>query len=246
MKCKKCGAEIDGDSRYCEVCGTKQSHKTKIRWWAVSTVVVCFAVALLLVLLLPSRCMSEAKVKDVEVVDTMTVDGSGSVSSVNNTTQTNVADGQVVEASAKEGKEPAEKEPSSKSEAVDNDGMWVDLGLDSGTKWKSVNERGLYDYDGAVGKFGSRLPTEAQWGELIETCKWTWTGRGYNVTGSNGKSINLPANGWRVCNGGVIDVGSYGGYWTNASGMCIGFESSGMGLGYDDNCAGHSVRLVKN
>lgn len=44
-----------------------------------------------------------------------------------------------------------------------------------------------------VGKW--RIPTKAEWEELKEKCKWSWTGSGYMVTGPNGRSIFLPAAG---------------------------------------------------
>ncbi len=49
--------------------------------------------------------------------------------------------------------------------------QYVDLGLPSGTKWKSVNEagdeNGFYTYDEAIKAFGNKLPTKKQckaWG----------------------------------------------------------------------------------
>ena len=41
---------------------------------------------------------------------------------------------------------------------------YVDLGLPSGTKWKSTNEiggnNGFYTYDEAISAFGDKLPTK--------------------------------------------------------------------------------------
>ena len=45
---------------------------------------------------------------------------------------------------------------------------YVDLGLPSGTLWGTTNEDGLYDYDSAVKKFGSKLPMKEQLVELKE------------------------------------------------------------------------------
>lgn len=39
MKCKKCGAKIDGDSYYCEMCGAKQSRGAK-KWFVMAAVVI--------------------------------------------------------------------------------------------------------------------------------------------------------------------------------------------------------------
>ena len=83
------------------------------------------------------------------------------------------------------------------------EGEWVDLGLPSNTRWKSVSEEGSYDYDEAKSLFGSSLPTKEQVQELVNSCVWEWTGNGYRVTGPNGKWINLPV------------AGSYGFYWSS-------------------------------
>lgn len=51
---------------------------------------------------------------------------------------------------------------------------YVDLGLPSGTIWKSDNEQGYYDFNSAVETFGESLPTYEQLEELIDNCTWTW------------------------------------------------------------------------
>lgn len=62
---------------------------------------------------------------------------------------------------------------------------------------------GSSQYDAARANWGSswRLPTKAEFQELINNCTWTWTSQGghngYKVTGKNGNSIFLPAAGWR-------------------------------------------------
>ena len=95
---------------------------------------------------------------------------------------------------------------------------YVDLGLPSGTLWKSYNESGFYSYQQAVNRFGSNLPTRDQFEELINNCTWVWNGAGYRITGSNGNSIFLPAAGGRTKNrGNVKDVGTVGEYWSSVS-----------------------------
>ena len=92
------------------------------------------------------------------------------------------------------------------------------------TSGKSMgNIGGNYSYDVARYKWGGswRLPTKAECQELIDKCTWTWTTQGghngYKVTGKNGKSIFLPAAGWRY--GTSPDgVGEYGCYWSSTPG----------------------------
>ena len=75
-------------------------------------------------------------------------------------------------------------------------------------------------YDAATANWGSgwRMPTRAEFEELVDKCTWEWTSRGghdgYEVTGPNGKSIFLPAAGWR--NGTSLGyAGDYGNYWSS-------------------------------
>ncbi len=74
-------------------------------------------------------------------------------------------------------------------------------------------------YDAARAKWGGswRLPTASEIYELVSKCKREWTTmgghKGYKVTGPNGKSIFLPAAGWR---GGtsLYNAGESGDYWS--------------------------------
>ena len=63
-----------------------------------------------------------------------------------------------------------------------------------------------------------RMPTNAEFEELCEKCKWTWTSQGvhegYKVTGPNGNSIFLPAAGWRVGTDRDYE-GENGYYWSS-------------------------------
>ena len=76
------------------------------------------------------------------------------------------------------------------------------------------------EYDVAHVKWGGswRMPTEDECEELIDSCTWTWTTlngvNGYQVTGSTGNSIFLPAAGYY--NGTTLNsAGSYGYYWSS-------------------------------
>lgn len=128
---------------------------------------------------------------------------------------------------------------------------YVDLGLSSGTKWKSANEKGFYSYDLAIRNFGSSLPTQEQWMELKNECEWTWTGMGYKVVGSNGNHISLPVVGSRHCNGNVLNVGSYGDYWSSTpidsdDAWYLHFSSGRVYMSNLNRCYGQSVRLVQD
>ena len=76
-----------------------------------------------------------------------------------------------------------------------------------------------------------RMPTDAEWKELIDNCTWTWTsdynGTGMagrivtsNMSGHEAKSIFLPAAGYRYDTS-LNDVGTYGYYWSSS--LCTGF-----------------------
>ena len=64
-----------------------------------------------------------------------------------------------------------------------------------------------------------RMPTDAEWTELMNECTWTWTTQnevnGYLVTGPNGHSLFIPANGYRY-NTTLNGTGSNGYYWSSS------------------------------
>jgi hypothetical protein len=133
---------------------------------------------------------------------------------------------------------------------------YVDLGLPSGTLWKTQNEEGHFDYGGAVRRFGRHLPTKEQMEELLRKCRWSWTGEGYRVDGPNGKSITLPVSGYRQyeSEGGSVEftaLNEAGWYWTStidASGYVwfLKFFSNEVDMSRsNDRSDEFSVRLVK-
>lgn len=100
-----------------------------------------------------------------------------------------------------------------------------------------------------------RMPTHDEFTELREKCSWTWTTRkgvgGYKVASkTNGKSIFLPAAGWRE--GSSLYVAGSGGYYSSSSlgtgdpyyARCVGFGPSGVCWSSDDRYCGYSVRPV--
>ena len=99
---------------------------------------------------------------------------------------------------------------------MSKDSEYVDLGLPSGTKWKSSVESGFFNYKEAKNKFGDQLPAKAQFNELIDKCDWEWDGSGYTVTGPNGKSIYLSAKGIYVpFDKQVEEIGESGVFWSS-------------------------------
>lgn len=138
-----------------------------------------------------------------------------------------------------------------------SEGEYVDLGLPSGTEWKTENENGFYTYNEAVDAFGDKLPTKEQMSELVGSCKWTWEGDGYKAVGPNGNSIFLPAAGYRDCSlGDIRRVGTKGNYWSstlspsgNAWALFLfsGEYGGSVRVHYGDDCSfGHSIRLVRD
>ena len=148
-----------------------------------------------------------------------------------------------------------------KENAEGDTGYFVDLGLPSGTKWKTENEvnpndvNNFYTYDEAMETFGSQLPTKAQFEELISECQLTWVGNDHcdlKLTGHSGKSIILHAAGYRNCLGSIYNVGSDGVYWSSTpydtDYVFLLFLYSGRGADMDCNyrCNKIAVRLVQN
>ena len=141
------------------------------------------------------------------------------------------------------------------------DDGFVDLGLS--VKWatcnvgaKSPTEYGdYYTFDEAL-KSGMRLPTEANFQELIDNCTWKWTKKkgvwGYRVKSKkNGKSIFFPAAGGRD-GADMLGVDSDGHYWSSSASAfdryfpyCLGFGSRYVCTSGCNRYSGLSVRLVR-
>ena len=77
-------------------------------------------------------------------------------------------------------------------------------------------------YDAARANWGGswRMPTKKECEELKTKCRWTWTAsggnKGYKVVGPNGKSIFLPAAGYRDETS-LNDAGTNGSYWSSTT-----------------------------
>ena len=75
------------------------------------------------------------------------------------------------------------------------------------------------EYDAARKQWGGtwRMPTKAEYQELIDNCTWTWSAEkmGYTVTSkANGNSIFLRASGVNSSSS-VVNNGTQGHYWTS-------------------------------
>ena len=137
---------------------------------------------------------------------------------------------------------------------------YVDLGLPSGTKWKTTNESKMgdtynfYTFQEAVSAFGDNLPTKEQFEELIASCDFVWdtVRKGVNfISTANGNSIFMPALGIRSCEGEVEHVGERGFYWSSTSkdadySVNLLFRTTDAYMYNNYPCKGQSVRLVHN
>jgi hypothetical protein len=134
---------------------------------------------------------------------------------------------------------------------------YVDLGLPSGTLWKTENElnpadtNDFYTYDEAVASFSYNLPTKQQMNELIENCQWT-SDKDHSIaiaTGPNGNTLVMPLMGKRACSGNVLGVGDNGNYWSSTAideERANRLDIVGKNVYVYDGmrCAGASVRLA--
>ncbi len=134
--------------------------------------------------------------------------------------------------------------------AMAQQSQYVDLGLPSGTLWKSCNDGKYFSYHEAIQLFGDNLPTLEQYQELKAFCDWQWTGNGCEVIGPNGNSIYFPADGYRLCTGTLRVEGVYGHYWSRTASRsdiayALSFGSISVELDSSLSCFEKSVRLVK-
>ncbi|MCD8266392.1 MAG: protein kinase, partial [Prevotellaceae bacterium] len=130
--------------------------------------------------------------------------------------------------------------------------------------WNSatVDEENMPDiagnpkYDAACANWGGswRLPTASEIDELIEKCQHTWTTvgdiDGCKVTGPNGNSIFLPAEG-SYEDELLLDDGYVGHYWTSTPYECyteraygFSFDSAIIEQDWEARSIGRSVRPV--
>ena len=128
-----------------------------------------------------------------------------------------------------------------------SNGKFVDIGSDiSGTK-----------YDAATHNMGDywRMPTKAEYEELINKCAWKFVTyrrvRGWKVIGPNGNSIFLPVAGYML-NDWNDDVAIYGHYWSSnitdnhreVYTLYASMSNYKMAYGYMNCFEGRSIRAV--
>ncbi len=140
-------------------------------------------------------------------------------------------------------------ETSTKSEYTEENSQTYygeNLGDISGNAW----------YDAARANWGGswRMPTKAEFKELIDHCDWQWTTQngvnGYKVTSkTNGNSIFLPAAGFYVSL--QSSAGVYGDYWSSTpyevntgSAYYLYFYSGNLGTYWIHRVSGRTVRPV--
>lgn len=93
------------------------------------------------------------------------------------------------------------------------------------------NHIAMTSYDVAHIQWGGdwRMPTEKEFLELLQECKWSWVNKnsvqGYNIVGPNGNSIFLPAGG-KKC--GSQEMETEGCYWSETVNGGIGRTSRSL------------------
>ena len=141
---------------------------------------------------------------------------------------------------------------------------WCRGSYDTMTKYCTKSSYGTVDNktvldledDAAYVNMGTewRMPTYDEQKELYSQCTWTWTTqngtKGYKVTGPNGKSIFLPAAGYRN-DSGLYRAGSDGSYWSTslhgpylAWSLYINSDSYNTHTSGKRRNYGHTVRAV--
>lgn len=99
--------------------------------------------------------------------------------------------------------------------------QYIDLGLPSGRLWATENAsiddntidgKTYFNFNEAVKTFGNMLPSEKAWKELFNQCsrKWNKRRKGWVLTGPNGKTLFLPADGFLYWIDGIS-----GYYWSS-------------------------------
>ena len=133
------------------------------------------------------------------------------------------------------------------------------------TKYNSIESHGAVDSkvaldpedDAAHVRLGGkwRIPTPAEFQELIDSCEWTWTSKrgvlGYKIESKvNGNSIFMPSTGYYYHEG--LHGEEYGGYYwmssthatTSGKAQRLFFTPKKKGVSLYFRCLGHPIRPV--
>lgn len=139
-----------------------------------------------------------------------------------------------------------------KAEEEERNQVWVDLGLPSGTLWKSKDESGYYSHKAAINLYENDLPTKKQYEELIKYCERIWIDNDCKFVGPNGKSIIMYTKGTRHSDG-VFLRRMAGFYWSSTPvdserAWFLNIRKVGDWCVLGDDWVGNEnlVRLVKN
>lgn len=129
--------------------------------------------------------------------------------------------------------------------------VFVDLGLPSGTLWKSHDEPGFFSQSAKDSLYAGQLPTMLQFYELWKKCTWTREQLGYRVEGKNGNHIMMPSYAYCASNGREFALGQYTSYWLapDSSSNTVYYVFANMkkvGLAIDSFHTSRMVRLVQN
>lgn len=122
---------------------------------------------------------------------------------------------------------------------------FIDLGLPSGRLWATENAvidgKTYFNFDEAVEAFGDMLPSLEAWIELHCQCKFIWDiyRQGWVLTGPNGNTLFLPADGYRRWNGHTYDGANK--YWSSTSNVGGAWNVSFDRFHF--NPTGSSIRL---
>ena len=113
---------------------------------------------------------------------------------------------------------------------------------------------GNSSYDAAVANWGApwRMPTKAEFEELLANCTYRWTGDGAEFTSKHNQAkIYFPAAGWRYGTD-SLDQGSFGNYWSASPSSdtkyawFLDFDDAGSNVFDNVRYSGRSVRPVQN
>ena len=111
------------------------------------------------------------------------------------------------------------------------------------------------EYDAATANWGEgwRMPTKAEFKELIDECVWEWKTvngvNGYEITGAKGNTIFIPATGYK--NGTTITFkDDKGAYWSGTPyntmyGSKLSFKKTSQSNDFDMRYYGLAIRPVK-